>query len=338
MARRKTQTARQFLVWYNHTDSERQKAASEVLEWLRGRLYALDVRIDSITTRAKDLASLKGKLRLKKYISPKKQCTDTIGARVVVLFESEVVRVVRYLEQAVKINELHSRRAGSDFGIGEFGYRSVHLVCRFPSRSLQSYVQIGQPWVEIQIRSLLQHAWAVAGHDYLYKSAVEMPAFMKRRFYAIAGGLELYDQEFNAVRSGRRESHDRWVEDLLNGRRWSDKADICGVSATMSVAFPSAIWGTVGRPDEVDVAIETAIMAILGRCRMNTPNALKRATETRSFRSKLRAFASECGVSPEHVSNYAKTILAISIRFRHKLLREYDELVADPALKQAVNL
>ena len=52
---------------------------------------------------------------------------------------------------------------------------------------------------EIQIRTLLQHAWAEIEHDRSYKFSGELPREIKRRFYLVAGTLELLDREFDRL-------------------------------------------------------------------------------------------------------------------------------------------
>lgn len=52
---------------------------------------------------------------------------------------------------------------------------------------------------EIQLRTVLQHAWAEIEHDIQYKSVETIPAPVRRRFMALAGPLEIADREFQAV-------------------------------------------------------------------------------------------------------------------------------------------
>ena len=162
----------QFLAWYSLTMGLRTKAAAEIAQWMKERMTDLGVSVDSVSARAKDIRSARSKLREKRYKRPKSELTDTIGARAVLLFDSEVKKVAEYLRSALDVSEKHSRIAGEELELAEFGYRSVHLVAKFRGRTMQNYLRLGRPWVEVQVRSLLQHAWAAIGHDHLYKSAL----------------------------------------------------------------------------------------------------------------------------------------------------------------------
>ena len=54
--------------------------------------------------------------------------------------------------------------------------------------------------MELQVRSILQHAWASLQHDLMYKGERTPTDSVRRRLIALAGLLELADHEFMAVR------------------------------------------------------------------------------------------------------------------------------------------
>ena len=69
--------------------------------------------------------------------------------------------------------------------------------------------------LEIQIRSILQHAWAEIEHDLCYKNSTPLPRKIKRRMYRLAGVLELADKEFSAVKYDLNRLNFRFLNTMM---------------------------------------------------------------------------------------------------------------------------
>ncbi|MGE3482964.1 MAG: GTP pyrophosphokinase family protein, partial [Gammaproteobacteria bacterium] len=82
-----------------------------------------------------------------------------------------------------------------------FGYQSVHYLVRLSAARAQlaEYERFAGAVTEVQVRTILQHAWAEIEHDIQYKSSAAIPRDIRRRFMALAGMLELADREFQAI-------------------------------------------------------------------------------------------------------------------------------------------
>lgn len=316
----------------------REAAAAEIDKWMKERVSDLGVAVDWISARAKDVRSARGKLRDKRYNNPMIEMTDMIGVRMVLLFESEIETVTTYLRGVLTINDRYSRIAGEELELSEFGYRSVHLIARFRGRTMPNYAKIGQPWVEIQVRSLLQHAWAAIGHDHLYKGALVYPKMVKRRFFAVAGSLELFDQEFDSIRAYRLKSHQEWYSAFQSGRRLAERYDIAGVGAFFEHLFPGSRWSILPNGRPLPPAIEIALMNCLRRAGISTARDLRIVVRKSKYRRRLQTYASSIGTSPNDVANFAKSVLAIGEKRPSLLLRNYEELIDDPLLRTAVLL
>ena len=70
---------------------------------------------------------------------------------------------------------------------------------------------------EIQVRTVLQHAWAEIEHDVQYKSPITIPDSIKRRFMALAGLLEIADREFQAIQDEDERLKKQAAESLQEG-------------------------------------------------------------------------------------------------------------------------
>ena len=106
---------------------------------------------------------------------------------------------------------------------GRFGYASRHLLIGLDAarEGHPSYELLRGRIAQVQIRTVLQHAWAEFEHDIRYKGTIpdEHARDFDRRFTLAAGLLELADQEFSTIRDtparlgGQRRPDDRGVPD-----------------------------------------------------------------------------------------------------------------------------
>ena len=91
----------------------------------------------------------------------------------------------------------------NDLGENKVGYLSVHYVVSLPNEIVNKpdYADLQNLKCEIQLRTVLQHAWAQIFHDRQYKfnNAVKLPDELKRTTNLIAGNLELSDRLISDV-------------------------------------------------------------------------------------------------------------------------------------------
>ena len=71
---------------------------------------------------------------------------------------------------------------------------------------------------EVQIRTVLQHAWASVSHKLQYKRESEIPAALRRRLTRLAGLFELADDEFLALRLADSEVREKIELDVHEQR------------------------------------------------------------------------------------------------------------------------
>lgn len=161
------------------------------------------VRVHSVTCRIKDKNSL-----LKKLAKPGhsyvhlSDVTDIAGIRITTFFADEVDRVAKLIEEEFAIDLVNSTDKRAALDPDRFGYLSLHHVASLADErtNLTEYRRFNNLKVEIQTRSILQHAWAEIEHDLGYKTALGIPNEIRRRFSRLAGLPELADSEFVAIR------------------------------------------------------------------------------------------------------------------------------------------
>ncbi|OHE11165.1 MAG: hypothetical protein A3J96_06615, partial [Sulfurimonas sp. RIFOXYC2_FULL_36_7] len=177
-----------------------EKLSSKAKAILTEALEEEKIEFLSITGRVKEKDSLAKKIDKKSY-SDISDITDVIGLRVITYVESEIPKIEKIIHDCFSIHLDDSMDKGKSLKTNEFGYRSVHFVCDLGDdrKSQPEYKKIcGIPF-EIQVRTVLQHGWAEIEHDRNYKFSGELPDQFKRRFYILAGTLELIDREFDSL-------------------------------------------------------------------------------------------------------------------------------------------
>ncbi len=183
-------------------------AADQFVQLVTSILDDAGINYLSVTGRAKSVASfaakaartVDGKLS---FTDPLRQITDQIGVRVITYVHSDVQAVADLLDDQVVVHDDRDmgRETASE---GRFGYASRHLLVGLDqAREKQpGYLALRGRLAQVQIRTVLQHAWAEFEHDIRYKGTIpdeHVPDF-DRRFTLAAGLLELADREFSTIR------------------------------------------------------------------------------------------------------------------------------------------
>ncbi len=188
-----------------------RRGASEAIGLLTKILDEVGINYLSVTGRAKAVASFAAKASreedgAREFSDPINQIGDLIGVRVITYVRSDVAAVVAALGDELTI--LDDRDLGEETASeGRFGYASRHLQVRLPEAVAAAHPNISDRQVQVQIRTVLQHAWAEFEHDIRYKGSVpeEHRSEFNRRFILAAGLLELADVEFSTIRDRLRE-------------------------------------------------------------------------------------------------------------------------------------
>jgi len=104
-------------------------------------------------------------------------------------------------------------------GIDQFGYKSVHYVISLssPRRDLAEWTEFEKFKAEIQVRTILQHAWAEIDHEIRYKNEENIPIEIKRRIYRLMALFELADEEFQNLKYSTEGVKGKYLEDITWG-------------------------------------------------------------------------------------------------------------------------
>ncbi|MDY7227024.1 GTP pyrophosphokinase [Hyalangium rubrum] len=209
------------------------------------------VAVHGISYRVKAPDSLAQKLaRPDKIYQRLDDITDLVGLRVITFFEDSIEQVARLIEEnfRVDIDRSVDKRLRQD--PDSFGYRSLHYICHPPRELVEQHGDWDWPF-EIQIRTILQHAWAEIEHDLGYKSPESVPLPIRRRFSRLAGLLEIADSEFVELRRFM-EDYARDVRQPVQLVRDTLELDTVSLQSLVEVGpvaeLDLALAGRLGRP------------------------------------------------------------------------------------------
>ncbi|MDR1655493.1 MAG: (p)ppGpp synthetase, partial [Treponema sp.] len=198
----------------------------------------LELQVEDVLAALNSRPSVKGRVKdfpswYKKYIRILKNegrerplITDLLGLRIVCPFLEDLGAAEALLKKHFDVTEIERKGAGYSFK--EFGYESTHLLIEIPQEIITRRGNPGAKTAEIQIRTILQDAWAEVEHELVYKA--EFTPFddpMKRKLAAINASLSLADTIFQEIRNyqrqlngelgKRREAFFRKIEEATDG-------------------------------------------------------------------------------------------------------------------------
>ena len=188
--------------------------AQAVKEILVQALRAADIRVSSVEPRAKDPESFGAKAELPsdsdhrepKYRRPIDEITDLAGVRIIAFFPRALASIGDCIREEFEVIE-HTDHGQKLYQDERFGYRSDHYLVKINGKrtELPEYEPHRGLVAEVQVRTILQHAWAEIEHDIQYKASITTPNTIRRRFMSLAGLLEIADREFQAIQDEDKE-------------------------------------------------------------------------------------------------------------------------------------
>ncbi|PKK90685.1 MAG: hypothetical protein CVV64_07320 [Candidatus Wallbacteria bacterium HGW-Wallbacteria-1] len=192
--------------------------------------------VHQIAFRAKSPDRFEEKCHRKNYSDPFEQMKDLAGVRVITLYEADVARVAEAITSSLFIDAEHSH-IKAPVSAKILSYRTIHLVGTLTEEYLEKADLKGYAGmnIEIQVRSVLQHAWAEIDHDSRYKSNFVLPPELERRLYLIAGLLEVADREFNDFRDQRNKLIEEAKKEITEQQLSSELLTLVFIEASLEL-------------------------------------------------------------------------------------------------------
>lgn len=211
---------------------------------------AHDAQIDvaQVEGRAKSIESFLEKVQRKSYGDPLRQITDLAGLRIITYYADDVVKIAELVRREFDVLTDESSDKFEQLDVDEFGYRSWHIVVSLahPRSTLLEWKRFLSFSAEIQIRSVLQHAWAAISHKLDYKKSAQAPSPLRRQLFRLSALLELADEEFASVRDGAIAIAAQYSRELRAGDL-DLPLDFEALSAFSQQRVDMERWGQIGR-------------------------------------------------------------------------------------------
>ena len=169
----------------------------DLKERLENILSALDTAV-VVNGRVKSFSSYFNKyLDLYKTSRIPPNITDLMGLRIICPFIQDIIASEKLIHKNFVVTEIEKK---GGFSYNEFGYESIHLLIKIPDELIEKHGYSGTNIVEIQIRTILQDAWAEVEHQLVYKAEFNPVDSVRRKLAAANANLSLIDIIFKEIR------------------------------------------------------------------------------------------------------------------------------------------
>ncbi|HLZ19220.1 MAG TPA: tetratricopeptide repeat protein [Smithellaceae bacterium] len=206
------------------------------------------------------------KMSRRDQVGPVAAITDILGLRIICPFLEDLEVIENLIKSHFHVVELDHK--SSRHTAGEFGYDSIHFLIRIDPVYRRQELPYTSDVCEVQLRTILQDAWAEVEHELIYKTDITLPIeSVRRKLAALNATLTLSDLIFQELRDYQKD-----IREQDRKRRQSLEAKLA--------AAPN-IDRDMGMPPEKDQpAIDSAIDWIVGEA--NLEKALLAALEAHS--------------------------------------------------------
>jgi ppGpp synthetase/RelA/SpoT-type nucleotidyltranferase len=326
--RRLTPRCKRFLANVQANQKVLEKAALKAKELVEYIVRDKQLPVHLVEARVKSLTSLRDKFLVKNYANPEADLTDLIGIRVITFFSDHVDQVAKALKAELTIDPGRSVDKRSSLGLRQFGYRSVHLISKLKASRARNieYTSLGKRWFEIQVRSILEHAWAEIEHGVNYKAGIEYPDQDLRLLSAIAGTLEISDHHFLRLRERKNELIQEYISKYKRGKELDEEIDVARLTALLKWKYPKG--------DNIPEAACLSCLRAFKMLRMVTVQQSMKALAKRSIKRHIGAYAARTGLDPKEVSHLAIVILLTISRNKYLVPEIFPTFLTDPGMSQ----
>lgn len=220
------------------TRPQYEQLCDEVAYILKKRMNDSGIEYSAVTSRAKTLKSFAEKLSRKQYDNPLRDVTDLAGVRLVYLYKSDRPAIEGVIESEFEIVEKIDKVEEQE--TDRFGYGALHYLVHLGRKSSGArYDDLKGLICELQVRTVLQDAWAIIDHHLVYKQESDVPRLLRRKLNSLSGLFETADDQFDSVRVDR-EAYKKIIKNKLSskGKFIDQELNLDTLSELLKLRFP----------------------------------------------------------------------------------------------------
>ncbi len=207
---------------YREIKSKFRQLGTNLKEALIKFLNEAGIKFVDITYRIKNFDSFWRKIQRKKfYNEPFEKINDICGLRIIHYYPLDYKKITEIINQELFVIETIDKQEELKFN--QFGYRSTHFIVKIKQdwTNAPNYRGLDNIICEIQVRTILMHAWAEIEHELAYKSEIQIPGKLKRKMSQLSALFEIADDKLEEIRTERTE----FIDILSRNARQSGRFD-----------------------------------------------------------------------------------------------------------------
>ncbi len=210
-----------------------------VIESLRILLEKADVKFLSIYFRVKETASFIEKIERKSYENPLEEIEDICGIRIICYYQKDIVKIIEIIKKEFSIFESQNKETNLEYN--QFGYRSHHVIASIKQEweKAPNFRGLSHLKCEIQVRTILMHAWAEIEHSLAYKTEAQTPTQFRRKLHRISAKLEEADEQFEELKKESESYQNQLIKESKKEIDFEEiELNLDSLQAFMDTNFP----------------------------------------------------------------------------------------------------
>lgn len=239
-----------------------KKLGANLVQAIEMFLREKNIKILSINYRVRNIDSFLEKAKRKNYTNPLNQCEDICGVRIICYYKGDIKRICKIIEKEFNIVESQDKEELLE--LDQFSYRSHHFIVKIKDAWLEApnYRRLEELKAEIQVRTLLMHAWAEIQHHLVYKKEAHIDAQFKRKLSMLSAKLEEADEQFDELRGDIHDYRVGLIEKAQKSGGVFDKGlplNLDNLQACLDFYFPNRSKNFIANRNLLDELLSNGI-------------------------------------------------------------------------------